>query len=57
MNVTGAFILFGVVILGYMLIAEAFTVLFRLTGLTREKAKFQVISLLRSEERRVGKEC
>ena len=46
MNVTGAFILFGVVILGYMLIAEAFTVLFRLTGLTREKAKFQVISLL-----------
>lgn len=30
----------------YMLIIEVFTVLFRFTGLTEEKARFQVISLL-----------
>lgn len=46
MAITGAFILFGIFILGYMVIAEAFTVLFRLTGLTNEKARFQVISML-----------
>ena len=46
MNLTGAFILFGIFIFGYMAIAEVFTVLFRLTGLTREKARFQVISML-----------
>ena len=33
-------------ILFYILIIQIFTVLFRLTGLTREKAHFQVISLL-----------
>ena len=30
----------------YMLIIEVFTVLFRLTGISEEKARFQVISLL-----------
>lgn len=46
MGITGAFILFILFIAIYVLIAEVFTVLFRLTGLTEEKARFQVISLL-----------
>lgn len=46
MGLLGAFLLFFLFILVYIMIAEIFTVLFRLTGLTEEKAKFQVISLL-----------
>lgn len=39
-------ILFTFVIILFMIIAEIFTVLFRLTGLSEEKARFQTISLL-----------
>lgn len=46
MSITSALILFVVFIIIYVIIAEIFTVLFRLTGLTEEKARFQVISLL-----------
>lgn len=46
MSITGALVLFVVFIIVYVVIAEIFTVLFRLTGLTEEKARFQVISLL-----------
>lgn len=46
MSVTSALILFIVFILVYIVISEIFTVLFRLTGLTEEKARFQVISML-----------
>ena len=42
----GAVILFFIVMVAYMIIAEIFTVLFRLTGLPEEKARFQVVSLL-----------
>ncbi len=46
MGLIGAVLLFFLFILVYIMIAEIFTVLFRLTGLTEDKAKFQVISLL-----------
>ncbi|MEA4986566.1 MAG: TrkA C-terminal domain-containing protein [Anaerovorax sp.] len=46
MGLIGAVLLFFLFILVYVMIAEIFTVLFRLTGLTEEKAKFQVISML-----------
>lgn len=46
MGLIGAFLLFFIFILVYIMIAEIFTVLFRLTGLTEDKAKFQVISML-----------
>lgn len=46
MGVVGALILFVLFIIIYMIIAEVFTVLFRLVGLTQEKARFQVISML-----------
>ncbi|MGL5675687.1 MAG: hypothetical protein ACRDDX_04715 [Cellulosilyticaceae bacterium] len=46
MGLVGALILFVIFIVVYMMIAEIFTVLFRLTGLTQEKARFQVISML-----------
>lgn len=39
-------ILFVVLIIIFMLVSEIFTVLFRMTGLPADKAKFQVISLL-----------
>ncbi len=42
----GALILFFIVMIAYMIIAEIFTVLFRLTGLPEEKARLQVVSLL-----------
>lgn len=42
----GALILFFIVMIAYMLIAEIFTVLFRLTGLPEAKARLQVVSLL-----------
>lgn len=46
MGIVGAFLLFFLFILVYIMIAEIFTVLFGLTGLTEDKAKFQVISML-----------
>ena len=46
MNIYLAFSLFALIILGYWVISELFTTLFRFTGLPEEKARFQVISLL-----------
>ncbi len=39
-------ILFCAVMMVYVILIDIFTVLFRLTGLSKEKAKFQVVSLL-----------
>lgn len=39
-------VLIIVIIMIYMLMIQIFTVLFRITGLTKDKARFQVISLL-----------
>lgn len=39
-------VLFAIFIMVYSVIIEVFTILFRLTGLTQEKARTQVISLL-----------
>ncbi len=41
-----AFILFVLIFMLYIVFADLFTILFRLTGMTEEKARFQVISLL-----------
>ncbi len=46
MNLTYALMLFFLFILIYLLIIEVFTVLFRLTGMTYDKANLQVISML-----------
>ncbi len=46
MEVVGALILFILFIFVYLIIAEVFVTLFRITGLTDEKARFQVISML-----------
>ena len=46
MNIYLALLLFSFFILLYWVITELFTFFFRLTGLTAEKARFQVISLL-----------
>ncbi len=46
MNITVALLLFSFIILLYWVIAELFTFFFRLTGLTAERARFQVVSLL-----------
>lgn len=46
MNTISSLILFGVFVMIYGIMMEVFTVLFQLTGITREKAKTQVISLL-----------
>ena len=46
MNIYMAFTLFSMIILLYWVIAELFTFFFRLTGLTAERARFQVTSLL-----------
>ncbi len=48
MDVFFALLLFSFVILVYWVIAELFTFFFRLTGLTAERARFQVTSLLTS---------
>ncbi len=48
MNITAAIMLFSLFALIYNLIIEIFTILLRLTGLTYEKAHFQVISMLTS---------
>lgn len=46
MSFVSAMVFFVIFILVYILINEIFTVLFRLTGLTEDKAKFQVTSML-----------
>ena len=46
MNIYLAFSLFALIILGYWVISELFSLLFRFTGLPDDKARFQVISLL-----------
>ena len=46
MNIYMSLSLFSLVILVYWIITELFTILFRLTGLPDEKARFQVTSLL-----------
>ena len=46
MNIYLAFSLFALIILGYWVISELFSLLFRFTGLPEEKARFQVIALL-----------
>ena len=46
MNMSVALALFFAVTVAYILIIDIFTILFRMTGLTEEKAKFQLISLL-----------
>ena len=46
MDIYIALLLFSFVILIYWVIAEMFTFFFRLTGLTAERARFQVTSLL-----------
>ncbi len=46
MEIVGALILFILFMFVYMMIVEVFVMLFRITGLTDEKARFQVISML-----------
>ena len=46
MNIYMALSLFSFIILLYWIITELFTILFRMTGLPDERARFQVISLL-----------
>lgn len=46
MNAIGSLMLFAIFTVAFILIAEIFTVLFRMTGLTEEKARLQVISML-----------
>ncbi len=46
MDMSVALALFFAVTVAYILIIDIFTILFRMTGMTEEKAKFQVISLL-----------
>ena len=46
MNLFLASLLFSVIILIYWIILELFTVMFRITGLPDDKARFQVLSLL-----------
>ena len=43
---TASLILFVLFIIVYIVISDIITILFRLTGMTEEKARFQVISLL-----------
>ncbi len=46
MELIGALILFVVFIFVYLILAEIFVMIFRITGLPEEKARFQVISML-----------
>ncbi len=46
MEIVGALILFVLFMFVYMMIVEVFVMLFRITGLSDEKARFQVISML-----------
>ncbi|MBR2000686.1 MAG: potassium transporter TrkA, partial [Firmicutes bacterium] len=42
----GALLMFVLLIMFYIVIADIITIFFRLAGMTEEKARFQVISLL-----------
>jgi len=42
----GALVMFVLLIIFYIIVSHIITILFRLTGMTEEKARFQVISLL-----------
>lgn len=42
----GALVMFILLIIFYIIISHIITILFRLTGMTEEKARFQVVSLL-----------
>ncbi|MGL4790958.1 MAG: cation:proton antiporter regulatory subunit [Anaerotignaceae bacterium] len=46
MSVISSFLLFGVFVIIYTVMIEIFTILFQLTGVTRDKARTQVISLV-----------
>ncbi len=46
MEIIGSLVLFAIFIFIYLIIVEVFVMLFRITGLTNEKARFQVISML-----------
>ncbi|PIE52190.1 hypothetical protein CSA37_08055 [Candidatus Fermentibacteria bacterium] len=46
MEIIGSLALFILFIIVYLIIIEIFVMLFRITGLSREKARFQVISML-----------
>ena len=46
MNLFLASILFSAIVLIYWIILEMFTVMFRITGLPDDKARFQVLSIL-----------
>ncbi len=46
MGIFGSFTLFALLIIVYQFIVSIFTVLFRFTGMPKEKARFQVVSLL-----------
>lgn len=46
MNIDIAILMFFFFLLAYLFICEIFTILFRLTGLTEDTARFQVISML-----------
>ncbi len=46
MNIYVALSLFSLIVLIYWIISEFFTILFRLSGLPEERARFQVVSLL-----------
>ncbi len=46
MDIAGSLVLFVVFVFIYLIIVEIFVMLFRMTGLTDEKARFQVISML-----------
>ena len=46
MTINLSFLLFSLIILLYWVITELFTIIFRLTGLPDERARFQVLSLL-----------
>ncbi len=46
MEIIGSFIVFVLFIFIYLVIVEVFVMLFRITGMSDEKARFQVISML-----------
>lgn len=46
MEIVGSLVLFMLFVFVYLIIVEVFVMLFRITGLSNEKARFQVISML-----------
>lgn len=45
-SMVGALVMFVLLIIFYIIVSHIITILFRLTGMTEEKARFQVVSLL-----------